>query len=60
MKTKILAKLKICISVPLTVLDVKSIYFLPQSGNLTAFTAPISATSDLDLLDFKPKKDENM
>ena len=44
----------------LTVFNLKSIHFIPQSAIFTPFRAPIPATSHLDLLGFKPDNDENM
>ena len=44
----------------LTVFDLKSIYFIPQSASFAPFSAPVSVNSHLDLLGFKPEKDENM
>ena len=44
----------------LTVFNLQSIHFKPQSASLVLSSAPISATTHLDLLGFKLEKDENM
>ena len=40
--------------------NLKSIYFIPQSAILAPFRAPIPATSNLDILGFKPENFINL
>ena len=44
----------------LTVFNLKSTLFIPQSASLVPFCTSIPVTSHLDLLGFKLEKDENM
>ena len=44
----------------LTVFNLKSVHFIPQSTSSIPLCALIPATSHLNLLGFKPEKDENM
>ena len=42
------------------VFNLRSVHFIPQSASLAPFSAPVLTTSHLDLLGFKPEKDEKM